>query len=164
LAVIVDVYTRLVRGWALKQCLDESLSLAALEMALATGRPEIHHSDQGVQYCAQAYVATLETAGIAVSMAATGQPTQNAYAERWIRTLKEEEVYLSEYEDFSAAYGSIGRFIDDVYNTKRVHSSLGYLTPAEFEAAYRARQAPRSAPVDVLSAVADGLPVVVVPA
>ncbi|MGQ9556237.1 MAG: transposase [Anaerolineae bacterium] len=90
LAVILDVYTRLLRCWALKQCLDESLTMAALEMVLATGMPEVHHSDQGVQYCGQAYAAALETAGVAVSMAATGQPTRNAYAERWIGTLKAE--------------------------------------------------------------------------
>ena len=136
LAVVLDIYTRLVRGWALGRSLDASLTMRALERALSCGRPEIHHSDQGVQYCAEEYVQAVSATGAALSMAATGQPTENAYAERWIRTLKEEEVYLHEYRDYSDARDNIALFIDDVYNTKRVHSSLGYLTPAEFAAAH----------------------------
>ena len=136
LAVVLDIYTRLVRGWALGRALDASLTMTALERALACGRPEIHHSDQGVQYRAGEYVGAVRATGAGLSMAATGQPTENAYAERWIRTLKEEEVYLHEYRDFSDARDNIAVFIEDVYNTKRVHSSLGYLTPAEFAAAH----------------------------
>ena len=135
LAVILDIYPRAIRGWQLGRNLTEELSRQALERALAKGRrPEYHHSDQGVQYAANGYVARLQELGVKVSMAARGQPTENPFAERLMRTLKEEEVYLNEYADFAEAYSRIGRFLDDVYMKKRVHSSLGYKTPAEFEA------------------------------
>lgn len=133
LAVIMDVFTRCIRGWNLGRGLDQELTLAALRKALEGGVPQIHHSDQGVQYAATAYVAMLESVGAQISMAEVGQAWQNGYAERLIRTIKEEEVDLSEYEDYQDAYEQIGRFLDDVYMRKRVHSSLGYLTPAEFE-------------------------------
>ena len=135
LAVIMDIYPRAIRGWELSANLTEALTVAALERALARHTPEIHHSDQGVQYAATGYVERLLSRGIKVSMAARGQPRQNAFAERLMRTLKEEEVYLHEYEDLAEARARIGRFLDDVYMTKRVHSALGYQTPAEFEAA-----------------------------
>lgn len=135
LAVILDIFTRSVRGWELGHNLTEELTRTALEQALAKGRePAIHHSDQGVQYAATDYVERLQGLGIEVSMAARGQPTENAFAERFMRTLKEEEVYLNEYRDFAEARQRIGRFLDDVYQHKRVHSALGYKTPAEFEA------------------------------
>jgi putative transposase len=134
LAVLMDVLTRQLRGWELARSLDQALTLTALERALATGRPEIHHSDQGVQYAATAYVARLQAAGVQVSMAAVGHPEENPYAERLIRTIKDEEVYLADYQDFTEAYAQIGQFLDDVYNRKRIHSALGYLTPAEFAA------------------------------
>jgi putative transposase len=136
LAVLMDVFTRAIRGWELGRHLTEGLTQAALVRALATHRPEIHHSDQGVQYAAGGYVGLLEAAGTQISMADKGQPTQNAYAERLMRTLKEEEVYLHDYLDFADAYQHIGRFLDEVYMTKRVHSALGYLTPVEFEAQF----------------------------
>ncbi len=135
LAVILDIYPRAIRGWELSANLTEALTVAALERALARHTPEIHHSDQGVQYAATGYVERLLRRGIKVSMAARGQPRQNAFAERLMRTLKEEEVYLHEYDDLAEARARIGRFLDDVYTTKRVHSALGYQTPAEFEAA-----------------------------
>jgi len=135
LAVIMDIYPRAIRGWALSGNLTEALTAAALERALAEQTPEIHHSDQGVQYAATGYVDRLLRRGIKVSMAARGQPRQNAFAERLMRTLKEEEVYLHEYADLAEARTRIGRFLDDVYMTKPVHSALGYQTPAEFEAA-----------------------------
>lgn len=134
LAVVMDVYTRVIRGWALRRSLASELSLSALEKAFVEGRPEIHHSDQGVQYACEAYVAMLTGAGAQISMAEVGHAEQNGYAERVIRTSKEEEVYLSEYEDYDTALSQIGQFIDEVYGKKRIHSSLGYLTPAEFEA------------------------------
>ena len=102
-----------------------------------TARPTIHHSDQGVQYAAHGYVERLQELGVQVSMAAAGHATENPHAERVIRTIKEEEVYLSDYESFAHAQHQIGHFIDHVYQTKRIHSALGYMTPAEFEAAYR---------------------------
>jgi putative transposase len=133
LAVIMDVFTRCVRGWHLGRSLDQDLTLVALGKALEHGVPQIHHSDQGVQYASTAYVSTLEAVGVQISMAEVGQAWQNGYAERLIRTIKEEEVDLSEYEDYQDAYQQIGRFLEDVYMRKRVHSSLGYLTPQQFE-------------------------------
>jgi transposase InsO family protein len=98
--------------------------------------PTIHHSDQGVQYAATDYVDLLQEHHVQISMTAKGQPVENGYAERLIRTIKEEEVYLSDYRDYEEAYIQIGRFIEDVYQTKRIHSALGYLTPVEFEATW----------------------------
>ena len=136
LAIIMDIFTRTIRGWCLSRTLDQELTLSALRAALATHTPEIHHSDQGVQYAAYAYTDLLKLHGIHISMAAAGKAEENGYAERFMRTIKEEEVYLSEYFNFGDALQQIRRFIEDVYNTKRIHSSLGYLTPAEFEYAW----------------------------
>jgi putative transposase len=99
---------------------------------LERGRPETHHCDQGVQHAATAYIAMLMAAGSEISMASVGEPRENGYAERLMRTIK-EEVDLTEYEDFADAWRQLGRFLDDVYNRKRIHSALGYLTPSEFE-------------------------------
>jgi putative transposase len=137
LAVIMDVFTRLIRGWHLGRGLDGGLTLTALDRALARSRPEIHHSDQGVQYAADDYVQRLRGVGAQVSMAAVGQPRENGFAERLMRTIKEEEVDLSEYLDYADARRQLGRFLDAVYNHKRIHSALGYLTPAEFEQQWR---------------------------
>jgi putative transposase len=137
LAIVLDVYTRAVRGWNLSGALDQDLSLVALRMALADRIPEIHHSDQGVHYAAHGYTRLLKDHAIQISMAAVGKAEENGYAERFMRTIKEEEVDLSDYRDLADAQNQIGKFIEDVYNQKRIHSSLGYLTPAEFEVAYR---------------------------
>jgi len=139
LAIILDIYTRVIRGWALGRSLEGQLTQTALKLALKDHCPQIHHSDQGVQYAATAYVELLLAHHIQISMAAVGKAEENGYAERFMRTIKEEEVDLSEYHDFADAYQQIGRFMDDVYFTKRIHSSLGYLTPAEFEADYLVR-------------------------
>lgn len=141
LAVLMDVHTRAIRGWHLSRQLDaQSLTIRALKAALTTHRPAIHHSDQGWQYACEAYVNLLRDHDVQISMASVGEPRENGYAERLIRTLKEEEIDLSDYEDFGDAYRRIGQFIQDVYMTKRIHSSLGYLTPQEFECRYHEQQ------------------------
>ena len=114
--------------------LAHTLTCSALFRALQHHTPEIHHSDQGSQYAATDYTDTLRARGVQISMAEVGAAWQNGYAERLIRTIKEEEVDLSEYEDYHDAIQQIGRFLDDVYTHKRIHSALGYLTPAAFEA------------------------------
>ena len=133
LAVLMDVFTRCIRGWQLSRSLDESLTKSALERALIKHSPEIHHSDQGLQYAATGYVERLQSLKVRISMSETGQAWQNGYAERLMRTIKEEEVKLSDYRDFHDAYQQIGHFLDDVYMHKRIHSALGYLTPVAFE-------------------------------
>jgi putative transposase len=140
LAILMDVFTRSIRGWHLSRGLDQGLTLAALERALVVAVPQVHHSDQGVQYAATAYVERLQKLNVNLSMAAIGEPRENGYAERLMRTIKEEEVDLSEYQDFADALRQITRFLDDVYNVKRIHSSLGYLTPREFEEQWRAER------------------------
>jgi len=141
LAVLMDIFTRRIVGWHLGRGLDQELTLTALRRALEAGtHPEIHHSDQGVQYAATAYVDLLRTRGTAVSMAQVGMPEENGYAERLMRTIKEEEVALSDYEDLGDASRQLNRFLNDVYNTKRIHSALGYLTPEEFATEHRQKQ------------------------
>lgn len=137
LAAILDAYSRKCVGWHLSRWINTHLTLSALQMALVSRRPDpglIHHSDQGVQYASSEYVAHLEDAGVQISMAATGNPYENAKAESFFRTLKMEEVYLKDYRDFEEAQQNIGRFIEEVYNQKRLHSGLGYLPSVEFEA------------------------------
>jgi len=136
LAIVLDVFTRAIRGWNLSGSLDQELSLAALRMALTDRVAEIHHSDQGIHYATYAYIDLLKAQEIQISMAAVGKAEENGYAERFMRTIKEEEVDLSDYRDLADARSQIGTFIEDVYNHKRIHSSLGYLTPAEFEATW----------------------------
>jgi putative transposase len=136
LAAILDAYSRKVVGWELGQELDARFVLAALKRALKERQPArgwIHHSDRGVQYACRDYVTRLEAAGARISMSGKGCPRDNAQAESFMRTLKHEEVYLQDYQTYPEAERSIGRFIDDVYNQKRLHSSLGYRPPSEFE-------------------------------
>jgi transposase InsO family protein len=147
LAIIMDVFTRAIRGWCLSRVLDQELTLTALRAALETRTPEIHHSDQGVQYAANAYTDLLKEHDVQISMAAVGIPEENGFAERFMRTIKEEEVDLSDYRNFADASNQIRLFIDDVYMTKRIHSSLGYLTPVEFEAAWRQSQFQHAIPL-----------------
>lgn len=140
LAALMDVFTRSIRGWQLGRDLSQELTLGALRRALAERRPGIHHSDQGMQYAAGAYVQLLEQAGAQISMAAVGKAWENGYAERLMRTIKEEEVDLTEYGDYQDARQQIGRFLEEVYMRKRIHSALGYLTPVEFESQWLSQQ------------------------
>ena len=141
LACVLDAWSRRCVGWHLSRWIDTDLTLAALERAIAERRPPpglIHHSDRGVQYASAAYIARLNDAGAQVSMAAVGNPYENAKAESFFKTLKREEVSLNHYQAFHDAEANLGRFIGDVYNAKRLHSSLGYRPPIEFEALHTA--------------------------
>lgn len=142
LALLMDVFTRSIRGWHLSRSLDQRLVLTPCRQALQTHVPEIHHSDQGVQYAATEYVVLLKEHHVQMSMAAVGKSQENPFAERLNRTIKEEEVDLSEYVDFNEAFAQIGHFIEQVYQHKRIHSALGYLTPAEFETQWLAQHVP----------------------
>lgn len=135
-AVILDVYSRRVVGWSVQDQLDTKLTLEALERALKQRRPPVglvHHSDRGVQYACRAYVERLESHGIILSMSRPGNPWDNAWAESFMKTLKAEEVDGQAYRNLAQAKSSIGTFMEDSYNQQRLHSSLGYLSPAEFE-------------------------------
>jgi putative transposase len=137
LAAILDAYSRRVIGWALDHSLDDQLTLAALRMALSCRRPQpglVHHSDRGSQYASHEYTELLKANQIAISMSRKGNPWDNAACESFMKTLKYEEVYRNEYRDLAEARASIGEFLDQVYNHQRLHSALGYLPPAEFEA------------------------------
>ena len=131
--LLMDVFTRVIKAWQLGPHLNQSLTLKPLEEALCHSVPEIHHSDQGVQYLSKAYIATLQEHRIEISVAERGRPWENGYAERLIRTLKEEEVDLNDYQNITEARDRIGHFIEQVYHQKRPHSALGYLTPMEFQ-------------------------------
>ncbi len=136
LAVILDIYSRKVIGWALSKSLEHTITVKALTMALAVRQPGsglIHHSDRGVQYACNEYIQLLDAQGIYISMSAKGNPYQNAYAESFFKTLKNEEVYLWEYKNFIDVAERIPEFIEEVYNKKRVHSGINYLTPESFE-------------------------------
>lgn len=136
LAVILDAFSRRLIGWQLDRRLDTSLTVSALQMAVRrrSVRPGlVHHSDRGVQYASREYTELLGRHGITISMSRRGNPYDNARAESFMKTLKYEEVYLADYQNLAAARRSIGRFLEDVYNHKRLHSALGYLPPAEFE-------------------------------
>jgi len=137
LAVLLDAFSRRCIGWAISRHIDTQLTLAALQMALDTRTIHaglIHHSDQGVQYAATDYVAVLHDHKIQISMSRTGNPYDNAKAERFMRTLKYEEIYMNDYETLAEVRASIEHFIEAVYNRKRLHSAIGYRPPAEFEA------------------------------
>ena len=133
LVVLMDVFTCGIKGWQVGRSLDQGLTLRALERALVAHTPEIHHSDIGVQYAAIAYTTRLRDAGVLINMAQVGAAWQNGYAEWLMRTIIEEKVDLSEYEDYTDTVRQLGRFLNEVYMHKRIHSSLGYLTPLEFE-------------------------------
>lgn len=140
LAVIIDVFSRRCIGWDLNRNIDTQLTLNALLKALQTRKTDdlknlIHHSDQGVQYASIEYVNYLKDIGIQISMSRKGNPYDNAFAESFMKTLKYEEVYLNEYGTFNDAIQNIEHFIEEVYNSKRLHSSIGYKSPVDFEKA-----------------------------
>jgi len=137
LAAILDAFSRRVIGWALDRNLDDELTLTALRRALTSRAPLpglVHHSDRGSQYASRDYIALLEANQIRISMSRKGNPWDNAACESFMKTLKYEEVYRNEYRDLSEAHASLGEFLEKVYNQKRLHSALGYMPPAEFEA------------------------------
>lgn len=136
LAVILDAFSRRVIGWELGRTMEGELTLAALRMALGSRQISpglVHHSDRGVQYAATDYIDLLTKHGIQISMSRRGNPYDNAQAESFMKTLKYEEVYRSEYRDEREVRRGIKRFLEKVYNEKRLHSALGYVPPAEFE-------------------------------
>ncbi len=138
LAVIIDVFSRKCIGWELDRRIDTRLVINALSMALSEREGMdlsdlVHHSDRGVQYACWEYVEMLARHGIRISMSRKGNPYDNAFAESFMKTLKYECVYLCEYNGLTDAYNNIGPFIEEVYNKKRLHSSIGYITPDEFE-------------------------------
>jgi putative transposase len=141
LAVVLDAFSRRVVVWALAGHLEASLAIEALDMALAARDPApmslIHHSDRGVQYASIAYLRRLNDRKIAVSMSRPANPYDNAKAESFMKTLKQEEVNARPYAAIDDARRKIGLFIEDVYNAKRLHSALGYKPPVEFEAEFR---------------------------
>jgi putative transposase len=153
LAVILDVFSRRVVGWRVDRSLQSNLAIDALEMALKQRRPApglVHHSDRGVQYASNEYVQRLEARSVTISMSRAGNPYDNAWAESFIKTLKAEEVNAARYRDLEEATAAIEVFLEETYNLRRMHSALGYRSPAEFEA--------KLAEKPVETAAADGNP------
>ena len=150
LAVVLDAFSRKVVGWELSRRVDRELVLRALEKAIAERQPPpglVHHSDRGWQYASKEYVALLDKHGILASMSRPGNPYDNATCERFMRTLKREEIYAGDYLDLENLRARIGDFVERYYNTKRLHSALGYRSPEEFEAAQSGDQNLKAATV-----------------
>jgi putative transposase len=146
LAVVLDAFSRRVIGWELDRHLEDDLAIAALEMAFRRRTPKeglTHHSDRGVQYASNDYTGLLTERGVRISMSRSGNPYDNATCESFMKTLKYEEVYRQEYRDIAEARTCIERFLEKVYNGKRLHSALGYLPPVEFERSLLTASAPQ---------------------
>lgn len=145
LATVMDRFSRKCIGWSLSYNIDTQLCLNALKMAIEDRKKVnlkglIHHSDQGSQYASNEYTGLLEKQGILISMSRKGNCYDNAHAESFFKTVKYEEVYMDEYQSFSQAFNNIKYFIEEVYNKKRLHSSIGYMPPTEFEQQYKLKE------------------------
>jgi putative transposase len=137
LSAVIDVYTRKIVGWAVSRDLSHKFCLKSLDVAVKRYKPKpgiIHHSDRGVQYVCQDYVEYLLKNGFKISMSRCATPEDNAYIESFFKTLKNEEVFFRNYKVFGDVKDNLPKFIEEIYNTKRLHSALGYKTPSEFEA------------------------------
>ena len=152
LSVVMDLYSRKVIGWALSPSMQSDLCLEALQMAIEERKPGpccVHHSDRGVQYACDEYIMKLQQNGLVISMSRKGNPYDNAFMESFMKTLKYDEVHLWGYETIADVKERIPEFLENVYNKKRLHSSLDYLTPEEFEAKI-AKQQPAERPILIL--------------
>lgn len=135
-SAIIDIYTRKIVGWSVSRDLSHKFCLEALQVAIRKYKPPpgiIHHSDRGVQYCCEAYVDYLKENNFEISMSKLGTPEDNAFIESFFKTLKKEEVYVKDYETMTDVIKHLPKFIDEIYNKRRLHSSLGYKSPEEFE-------------------------------
>ncbi len=136
LSAIIDIYTRKIVGWALSNSLEHEFCLEAMRIAVEKEKPPegvIHHSDRGVQYVCEPYINYLLEKGFKISMSRPGTPEENAFIESFFKTLKKEEIYFRNYKNMEDVLKHLPKFIDEVYNKKRLHSSLGYKSPEEFE-------------------------------
>lgn len=135
LAAIIDAFSKKVVGYAIGRSLEAELAIEALRMAILSRDTSglIHHSDKGIQYCCTGYINMLKDYGIRISMSAKGMPVENAFSESFFGRLKVEEIYMWDYETYADVVERLPYFIEEVYNKKRLHSSIGYMPPEEFE-------------------------------